>query len=316
MAIVKRVFDVTSSDGIHTLAGAVYVPDGKIRGFFHVVHGMTEYIARYNRLMKAIAEEGFVCFGYDNLGHGETARNEGELGYIAKRDGWQLLVRDVKVFSDAVRAVYDEKKKLPYFLMGHSMGSFIARLAAENQVRPDGLLVMGTGGPNPAAGAGLALIGLIKAVKGDRHVSPTIDKIAFGSYNERFGGGTEEDPNPWLTTDRAVREKYNRDPFCTFKFTVSAMEDLIRLTANANRSAWYKNLSVQIPVLLLSGEEDPVGGYGEGVRTVEKKLKATQHDVECILYAGARHEILNDFTYEKVKGDILDFVELYTALKK
>lgn len=316
MAITKRVFDVTSSDGVHTLAGVVYVPDGKIRGFFHVVHGMTEYIARYNRLMKAIAEEGFVCFGYDNLGHGETARDENELGYIAKKDGWRLLVRDVKVFSDAVIAVYGEKKKLPYFLMGHSMGSFIARLAAETCVRPDGLIVMGTGGPNPVAGVGLSLIGGIKALRGDRYVSPLIEKIAFGSYNERFGGGTAEDPNPWLTTDDAVREKYNRDPLCTFKFTVSAMGDLIQLTKNANRGAWYKNLSVKIPVLLVSGEEDPVGDYGKGVRAVEKKLKATHHDVECILYTGARHEILNDFTYEAVKKDILDFMELYIAMKK
>lgn len=309
MAIVKRVFDVTSSDGIHTLAGVVYIPDGKIRGLFHVVHGMTEYIARYNRFMKALAKEGYLCFGYDNLGHGETAREESELGYIAKRDGWKQLVRDVKVFSDAVRAVYDDKGKLPYYLMGHSMGSFIARLAAETYVHPDGLIIMGTGGPNPVAGAGLALIGGIKCVRGDRHISPLLDKIAFGSYNERFGGGTTEDPNPWLTTDESVRERYNRDPLCTFKFTVSAMGDLIRLTKNANRGAWYKKLSVRIPILLVSGEEDPVGGYGEGVRTVEKKLKATQHDVECILYAGARHEILNDFTYDAVKRDILEFLE-------
>lgn len=308
MAIVKRVFDVTSSDGIHTLAGVVYIPDGKIRGFFHVVHGMTEYIARYNRFMKDLAKEGYLCFGYDHLGHGETVREESELGYIAKRDGWKLLVRDVKVFSDAVMAVYG-KKGMPYYLMGHSMGSFIARLAAETYVHPDGLIIMGTGGPNPVAGAGLALIGGIKCVRGDKHISPLLDKVAFGSYNDRFGGGSAEDPNPWLTTDASVRERYNRDPLCTFKFTVSAMGDLIKLTKNANRGAWYKKLSVRIPILLVSGEEDPVGDYGNGVRMVEKKLKATQHDVECILYAGARHEILNDFTYDAVKRDILEFLE-------
>jgi alpha-beta hydrolase superfamily lysophospholipase len=307
MAITKKLFDVTSSDGVHTLAGVVYVPDGRIKGFFHVVHGMTEYIGRYNRFMKEMAEEGYVTFGYDHLGHGETARDESELGYIAKRDGWKLLVRDVMVFSDAVRAVYG-KKDLPYYLMGHSMGSFIARLAAQHHVKPDGLIVMGTGGANPAAGAGLALCAGIKCLRGDKHVSPLLDKIAFGSYNERFGGGTQEDPNPWLTTDVSVRERYNRDPFCTFRFTVSAMEDLIRLTKNANSGEWYKKLSVSIPILLVSGEEDPVGDYGEGVRAIEKKLKKEAFDVDCILYAGARHEILNDFTYTEVKRDILDFI--------
>lgn len=308
MAIVKRAFKVTSSDGVHTLSGVVYVPEGKIKGFFHVVHGMTEYIARYNRLMKELAREGYLCFGYDNLGHGATVRDESELGYIAKRDGWKYLVRDVKVFSDAVMTAYG-KGDLPYYLMGHSMGSFIVRMAAEMCVYPDGLIIMGTGGPNPAAGAGLALIGGIKRTRGDRHISKLLDKIAFGSYNDRFGGGTEEDPNPWLTTDAEVRARYNRDPLCTFRFTVSAMGDLITLTKMANRGKWYKKLYRGMPILLVSGEEDPVGDYGKGVRTVEKKLKARGFDVECILYAGARHEILNDFTYEDVKRDILEFME-------
>ena len=308
MAIVKKVFHVQSGDGVHTLSGVVYEPSGTPKGFFHVVHGMTEYIARYNRLMKALAEEGYLCFGYDHLGHGGTVRDQSELGYIAKKDGWKLLVRDVKVFSDAVIAVYGGKKKLPYYLMGHSMGSFVARLAAETCVRPDALIIMGTGGPNPAAGVGLALIGGIKATRGERYISPMIDKLAFGSYNDRFGGGTEEDPNPWLTTDAEVRARYNADPLCSYKFTVSAMGDLITLTKQANRGAWYKNLSVRIPVLMLSGEDDPVGDYGKGVRAVEKKLKATQHTVECILYSGARHEILNDFCYDEVKRDILDFI--------
>ena len=305
MAIVKRNFDVTSSDGTHTLAGVAYIPDGKIRGYLHIVHGMTEYIARYNRLMKEIAAEGYVCFGYDNLGHGDTVKEESELGYIAKRDGWKLLVRDVKVFSDAVMAVFGKK---PYYLMGHSMGSFIARLAASTCVRPDGLIIMGTGGSNPAAGAGIALSGGIKLFRGEKHVSPMLEKIAFGSYNDRFGGGTFDDPNPWLTTDASVREKYNKDPLCTFKFTVSAMGDLIRLTKNANSASWYKELSPGIPVLLVSGEEDPVGDFGKGVREIEKKLRKRGFDVECILYAGARHEILNDFTYGDVKRDVLEFL--------
>ena len=306
--IEKRQFNAPSSDGIHRLSGVVYLPRGKARGLFHVVHGMTEHMARYDRFLTDMAERGWISFGYDHLGHGRTVRDDSELGYISKERGFELLARDVKVFSDAVRAEFGDGE-MPYYLMGHSMGSFVSRLAAERFVTPDGLILMGTGGANPAAGIGLALIGLIKKIKGDRHVSSLIDSIAFGSYNKRFGGGSPEDPKPWLTTDEAVRRAYYADPYCTFPFTVSAMGDLVRLIKYSNDGAWYRRFPVELPVLLLSGEEDPVGNYGKGVREVERKLRAKGISVTCQLYTGARHEILNDFTYDAVVNHIAEFCD-------
>ena len=221
MAIQKQEYKVLSSNGIHQLAGVVYLPEVEPVGFFHVVHGMTEYIGRYERFMREMAEHGWICFGYDHLGHGYTVNDASELGYIAKKDGWKLMVMDVHRYAEAAMAEFGpEDKELPYVLMGHSMGSFIVRLATETCVHPDRLIIMGTGGPNPAAGAGLALIGLTKLLRGDRHISKLLDDIAFGSYNDRFGGGTPEDPDPWLTTDEEIRKRYNADPLCTFKFTV------------------------------------------------------------------------------------------------
>ena len=215
------------------------------------------------------------------------------------------MARDVKVFSDTVRSEYGND--LPYYLMGHSMGSFIVRLSAEKYVHPDKLIIMGTGGPNPAAGAGLAVISVIKLFKGDRHISKLIDKLAFGSYNKNFSDG-QNVKGSWLTTDMEIRKKYWADDFCTFKFTVGAMGDLIRLMKYSNRNAWFRNISSSLPMLLLSGDEDPVGNYGEGILFVSQKLKNHGKDVSHILYSGARHEILNDFTYEDVKNDILKFI--------
>ena len=313
MSIVKKDFKALSSDGIHTLSGAVYAPDqGEVMGFFHVVHGMTEHIARYERFMSDMAEAGWICFGYDNLGHGRTAENDAELGYIAKTDGWDILAKDVKAFSDAVFAEYGVSAdgvsgRAPYVLMGHSMGSFIARLAAQKYVRADRLVIMGTGGKNGAANAGLAVIALIKLFFGDKHISPFVDKLAFGSYNSRFTAELGAAPSPWLTNDIDVRKRYSEDKYCSFKFTVSAMGDLIRLTKYSNSTQWYKSLPREMPVLLVSGEEDPVGNYGKGVCEVRDGLAEQGIDVKCILYKGARHEILNDFTYDRVKEDILDF---------
>ncbi len=308
MSIEKREYKVLSSNGVHQLAGVVYLPEVEPVGFFHVVHGMTEYIGRYERFMREMAENGWICFGYDHLGHGYTVNDASELGYIAKKDGWKLMVMDVHRYAEAAMAEFaPEGKELPYVLMGHSMGSFIVRLATETCVHPDRLIIMGTGGPNPAAGAGLALIGLTKLLRGDHHISKLLDSIAFGSYNDRFGGGTPEDPNPWLTTDESIRKRYNADPLCTFKFTVSAMGDLITLTKESNRAQWYKNLPKDVPMLLVAGAEDPVGDYGKGVRYVHEHLQTAGINAACKIYEGARHEILNDFTYNDVVKDILAF---------
>lgn len=306
MGIEIKKYSVRSCNGTHDLNGVLYIPDGKIKAIFQIVHGMTEHIGRYDRIMRDMAEQGYLCFGYDQLGHGYTARDKSELGYIAKKKGWDILARDVKVFSDAIRAEYGES--IPYFLMGHSMGSFIVRLSAEKYVKPDKLIVMGTGGPNPAAGAGLCVIALIKLFKGDRHISKTIYKLAFGSYNKKFADG-KHDNGSWLTTDMDIRKKYWADDFCTFKFTVSAMGDLIRLMKYSNRSAWFKNVSPDLPILIVSGEDDPVGNYGKGITAVDYKLKKNGKNVRKILYKGARHEILNDFTYDDVKKDIIHFLE-------
>lgn len=308
MAIQKQEYKVLSSDRVHQLAGVVFLPEGEPVGFFHVVHGMTEYIGRYERFMTEMAENGWICFGYDHLGHGYTVNNDSELGYIAKKDGWSLLVQDVHRFAEAAMAEFSpDGKELPYVLMGHSMGSFIVRLATETCVHPDRLIIMGTGGPNPAAGAGLALIGLTKMLRGDRHISKLLDSIAFGSYNDAWKNSGETAPNPWLTSDQGVRKRYFADPLCTFKFTVSAMGDLITLTKESNRSQWYQNLPKDIPMLLVAGAEDPVGDFGKGVRYVHEHLLAAGIDATCKLYEGARHEILNDISYEDVVKDILAF---------
>lgn len=307
MSYTKREFTVQSSDGIHTLSGVVYLPEGERRGFFQIVHGMTEHVGRYEQIMNDMAEAGYICFGYDHVGHGGTARDKSELGFFASKGGWDLLCRDVKVFSDSVISELDPEGKLPYFLMGHSMGSFIVRLATEKYVRPDKLIIMGTGGANPASGLGIALTSIIKLLKGERHVSSLIYKLAFGGYNSKFKGDERPSSRSWLSTDRDVQDRCKEDKYCTFKFTVSAMGDLMRLLKYCNRSAWFKKLP-KLPILLVSGEDDPVGNYGSGVLQVEKRLRKQNHDVKCILYKGARHEILNDFTYEDVKRDIIEFL--------
>lgn len=293
---------VLSSDGVHTLKGVVYLPTGETKGIFHLVHGMTEYIGRYDALLSLIASAGFVACGFDNLGHGKTAEVS-ERGFIAEKDGYKYLVDDVMRFAEAVKADYP---KLPYYLMGHSMGSFIVRLAAEKYKNDiDRLIICGTGGPNPAAGAGIALCNLLMLFKGARAYSPFIENMAFGSYNKRFGGGGKYE---WLTKDEEIKKAYAADELCNFHFTLCALKDLVKLNSLCNKPRWFRSVRRDMPILIIAGEDDPVGNYGKGVTAVYKKLKEAGCDVSIHLYENCRHEIHNDTCREQSAQDILKFI--------
>ena len=149
----KTNIKMPSADKVHTLKGVIYLPEGQPKGVFHLVHGMTEHIGRYDWFMSTLAQNGYIVAGFDNLGHGRTVNDKSEFGFIAKKKGYELLALDVHNFGDKLRKNH---KGLPFILMGHSMGSFIVRLSAAKY--PEGidkLIVCGTGGPNPLAGAGL-----------------------------------------------------------------------------------------------------------------------------------------------------------------
>ena len=303
--IKKQIKEIPSSDGIHTLKGIVYVPENP-KGIFQIAHGMIEHIARYDAFMTFLAENGYIACGHDHLGHGKTARDPSEFGFIAEKEGDLLLCEDTYAFGQAVRKDYPDLK---HVLMGHSMGSFITRnTVVMHPDACDALILMGTGGPNPISGIGLALTTIIRKIFGARHVSSLVRAAAFGSYNKRT---QKENPAAWLSRDPEELRKHDEDPFCTFDFTVCAMHDLIRLQAIANHKKWFETIRKDLPILIVSGAEDPVGNYGKGIETVYRALIAEGvTDVSRKLYPDMRHEILNEFGRETVYQDILSFVNL------
>ena len=297
--------EVLSSDKEHHLKGKIYIPEGEPQGLLHVVHGMTEYIGRYDRFMRDIAERGWIVFGYDHLGHGHTVNDDSELGFIAHEDGWQKLVDDAFRFGNSVQREYGAT--LPFILMGHSMGSFIVRLTAAKYDHWDKLIVMGTGGSNPASRIGLTICKREIAVNGERGYSDMIQRTAFGAYNNKFK--SENDPYAWLSVKKENRDNYRKDPLCTYMFTNSAMYDLIMLNRLCNEKTWFRGMNKRKPILLLSGSDDPVGDNGKGVTKVYDRLKAAGANAEMKLYDGYRHEILNDYSYDQVVADIVGFIE-------
>lgn len=303
MSFEIKEITARSSDNIHTLVGRIYIPEGEVKGIFHIVHGMTEHIERYDALMSHMVQNGYVAFGYDHLGHGKTARDDSELGFIAHKYGWKYLVEDVRVFGNVISNLYPEK---PIYLFGHSMGSFIVRLAAQSfGDMYEKLIICGTGGKNPLSTTGIMLTKIISSIKGQKHISDLVINMAFGSYNKRFEGNSKYD---WLTKEIEIIEKYKEDKFCTFKFTVSAMRDLISLNHICNKKSWYKQIRKDLPILIISGNDDPVGNYGKGVKQVYNDLLKHNANVKLKLYENCRHEILNDTCRNEVLSDILNFI--------
>ena len=297
--------EVPSTDGIHTLRGVVYIPSCNIpKGVLQITHGMAEHIDRYADFMASAACAGFVVCGHDHLGHGKTAENEDELGFFAEKDGWRILTKDIHAFGEAVSENYIG---IPHFLLGHSMGSFLARAAVALYPGAfDALVIMGTGGPNALSTTGLMLTAAIRRSKGDKHISKLTHTLTFGSYNKRTGS---RDPFAWLTCDEELRQKHNQDPLCLFPFTVSAMNDLIAVQKAVNQKSWFASVKKDLPILIVSGEEDPVGNYGKGVKAIyDGLIDAGCTNVSLKLYPYMRHEILNEVERETVYLDIENFL--------
>ncbi len=301
MNTIKRKFP--STDGIHSLAGTLSFPDGTIRGIVQIIHGMTDYTDRYEDLFSSLSQAGYLVVGYDHLGHGYTANGKEELGFFADKDGWKILISDAVAFASAIREEYG--KELPYILLGHSMGSFVARLAAL-EILPEKLVLVGTSGGETGASLGRGMSFLLGKLYGTKHISHLMQGLVFGDYDKRFPG---DYPSRWITVDTANLIRYKDDPFCTFRFSVSAIGDLIALHQKANSPLFYSRLPDNTSVLLLSGEDDPVGGYGEGVERVYWKLIRKGKNAQMILYPGYRHEILQDFCKKQVLEDLLAFLE-------
>lgn len=295
----KFTGEYQSADGSSAVAYTVWRGEER-RAIVHIVHGMCEYADRYDDIAAYLTEQGFVVCGQDHLGHGRTAASGDALGFFADKDGWKLLVEDTRRLQELIKAEYPG---IPYIVYGHSMGSFIARCFFAKYDGVDAAVFSGTAGKNPASGLLKAICGVTKAFCGKRARSKLSDRITGGIYLERI-----KDPNTkydWISHDTAIVEKYAADPFCTYIFTASAYIDLMDLLEKCNSAEWYAQVPKDKPILLLSGAEDPVGGYGEGVREVYNGLlDAGAADVSIMLYEGMRHEPHN----ETGRADVYSYV--------
>ncbi len=302
-------FHFPSATGVCEITGRCYEPeDGTGSNPAPVLvihHGMAEHQRRYLGLIEFLCSRGIRVYMHDMANHGESNEDPALTGWFGEHDGWLGLVED---FRTMVERAAHENPGRKLFVMGHSMGSFLCRLYTSMYPATPicGAVFMGTGGPNPAAGAGMAAANLIGKLRGKKHKSRLLAAMAFGTYNKRFEKRTLND---WLTRDQAVVDAYRADPYCGFLFTVQGMKDLVKVNVESNKAAWYEAVPKDLPILLISGAEDPVGDYGRGVETVCCRLEETDHThVTEKLYPDCRHEILNELNREAVMEDLAAWI--------
>jgi alpha-beta hydrolase superfamily lysophospholipase len=307
--MIEKKMTFMSSDGEHELKAKCWLPDGDVRGVLQIVHGMNEYIARYEGFARFMTENGFAVAGDDHLGHGESANGDEELGWFGESGGADYLTEDEHLFHDLLRTEFPD---VPYFLLGHSMGSFITRnYVASYEDELTGYICMGTAGKNTALPVAKLLSRIIRDTKGARYRSEFLKNLSFTGYNDHFKD--ENDPNAWLSRNLESRKQYGADPWTQFTFTTQGYRDLYQLLDDVTGTKWAEKIRKTLPILIVSGDMDPVGSCGRGPEEVYSWLEEIgMKDVTLKLFRGDRHELLNETNRYEIYRYLLDWMDRTT----
>jgi len=304
--VKKEEFTFDSRDGISKIHAVRWIPEGDIVCILQIVHGMAEYIERYEEVAQYFAERGILVTGEDHLGHGKSVSEGGTYGYFCKQDPATVIVRDVHRLKKMTQEAYPG---VPYVILGHSMGSYMLRnYLFRYGTGIQGAILCGTGSmPQGIISAAKVLAKIQELVLGGKHVAKRLDNMAFGAYNKRLQ--PERTDKDWLCTDEKVVDIYKNDSLCGFTFTVNGFQTMFEIITRLNKEENLSKMPKNLPVYFIAGEEDPVGDYGEGVKKAYHDFEnAGMENLSIKLYPGDRHEILNEKDREQVYEDVYSFI--------
>ena len=293
-----------------------WIPDDGVRkaGILQIVHGMMEFIERYDDFAGWMADRGFVVVGNDHLGHGSSVRSDEDYGYFSEKRPERTVIADIRALYHRTREQYPD---LPYFMLGHSMGSFLVReylcLYGKDL---NGAIISGTAyHPLAECAAGETLCRVLAKRYGWRFRSPLLQKMTIGNLNKRFEPArTKAD---WLTRDEKIVDQYIADSRTQFMFTLNANFGLFRMLHYVAVTDNLRRMPAGLPLFFIAGEMDPVGNFGEGVKKVVVQLRSVgMKHVECHLYPNDRHEVLNELNRQEVYEDIREWMKDVLAKQK
>ena len=291
-----------SRDGQSKIYALKWIPDMEPVCVLQIIHGMAEHMECYDHFANFMAEHGILVVGEDHLGHGKSAA-DGLFGYFCDQDPATVLIRDVHRLK---KMIQEENSTIPYFILGHSMGSFMLRnYLFRYGTGIQGAIIVGTGGQSWATLIfGKGLVKFLSMFQGWKHPSDVLNKISFGSYNKRIKncGNSME----WLSKDTTRIDSYSADSKCGFTFTLNGFKTLFELISRMQKKSNLAKIPRNLPILFASGEEDPVGKYGKCVKEVyDTYVTMGMKHVTLKLYPGDRHEIMNEVDKVQVYEDFL-----------
>lgn len=309
--MVTSNFTFLSNDGKTAVHAVKWTPDtGEYKAILQIAHGMVEFIERYIPFAEFLTSKGYIVVGNDHIGHGQSVASQEDWGYFCEGTPSDVVVEDMHKLRMLIQR---EHADVPYFMLGHSMGSFMLRkyLAFYND-NLRGAIIMGTGFiPQNLTSLALKLTAVVAKLRGSKYRSKLIQSLAFGADYKGFDMTGEKPENSWLTKDTDIVKAYYAEPRCTYMFTVNGYKGLfeaVNFSCNAENAA---KMPKKLPLFIVSGEQDPVGGLGKGVKEVYDMYKAAgMYDLTYKLYENDRHEILNETDRQIVFDDLLAWMNV------
>ena len=305
--LTKREFFFESADRKTQIHCVEWRPESKPRAVVQIAHGISSHVSRFEPLAEFLCARGIAAVGNDHLGHGESVASEADRMFFAETGGWDMAVADLRKLTELTRETFPG---VPVFLLGHSMGSFLARCCVIRwQDGLDGLILSGTGQPPaPVVSSGLLLVEDEVRRHGARYPGDKLQKLMLERYNSRIKPCRT--PLDWLSRDETVIDRVIADSGFGGTPTLGLLRDMLGGIAYMSRTRNLRRMNKNLPVLFFSGDADPVGEYGKGVvRSYMNFVGAGMLDVTLKLYPGGRHEMLNEINRDQVRGDILGWVE-------
>lgn len=299
---MRKEFYFLSKDGMTQIHAVAWVPEGEVTAVLQIAHGMVEHIERYHDFAAYLAEQGICVTGHSHLGHGKSMVSKEKMGYFAAPNGNACVIGDIHELRSIVCKKYP---KVPYFMLGHSMGSFLLRQYLGMYSKGlTGAIVMGTGDqPDIVVSAGKLVCKIIAVFKGWEHRSEFVNSLVIGGFEKKMG-------KAWLSRNEENVKAYAADPLSGFVFTLNAFYHMFDGMAKMNAQEKAGKIPKQLPIFFVAGSEDPVGDHGKGVKAVYSRYKEKgAKNLTIKLYENDRHEILNELDKDVVYEDILNWMK-------
>lgn len=277
----------------------------KVRGVIHIYHGLAEYFGRYKETVTVLNALGFHVIGIDHRGHGNWIESGSLPGYFAKKNGWNLVVEDMKVSFQHIQSLY---KDIPHYILAHSMGTWLTLSLLQTGISPSKVILSASSKlSTKLLFLQKSIINIIKFFRGGKSKSYFSDFLTTKQFNSAFKPNRTS--HDWLSRDNKSVDEYVESSLCGFVASNQLYLDLANGVINTFKNEEMLKIPNDIPILLIAGTKDPVGENGEGVKALEKFLNKYLNSVSMILLSGLRHEILNEIEKDQAINEIINFID-------